>query len=414
MVILHINWKYDRYGGAERYLQGIAQAQEAAGHTVAIISDQAYEPGARRVVGRREFFIHASQGLRSGHREMANVLAILAGVQPDVVHFHAIHRLLSPLIVRALQKRVTTVQTVHYVGLVCPNVGDALIKVCHGDLCTSPMGVTCVMTGCYSIAQKGLVRLAVALWEREIAKHMDRLLVGSHYMQEELLRNGFQAEKIRLVPFYAELDRAELLLEGSSEREKRVLFVGRLDADKGVDRFIEALHLLRGDAWQADIVGAGPLWPYAHNLVKRLQLDERVVFHGFVHPEHLGRFYQRCALVVVPSMMPESFGLVGIEAMSYGRPVVAFDAGGIRDWLAHGATGFLVTRGDIAGLARRISQLLNDASLAYRMGTQARQKFVQHYRKEPHVQSLLRIYEEAIQDHLCTYRGECSTIEASR
>lgn len=400
MIILHINWKYDRYGGAERYLQGIAQAQEQAGHTVAIISGKAYESDARRVGGRREFFIHASMGLRSGQREMANVLAIVASVQPDVVHFHATHNLLSPLIVRAIQKRVPAVQTVHYVGLVCPNAGDALIKVCHGELCTSPMGVKCVMTGCYSITKKGPVRLSLALWERKIAKNMDRLLVGSHYMQEELLRNGFQKEKIHIVPLYADMDPEEPSLEWSPEREKRVLFVGRLDPDKGVDRFIEALRLVRGDAWQADIVGEGPLLPYAHNLVKRLQLNERVVFHGFVRPAHLGRFYQRCSVVVVPSMMPESFGLVGIEAMSYSRPVVAFDAGGIRDWLAHGETGFLVTRGDIAGLAGRISQLLNDASLAYHMGTQARQVFAKHYRKEPHIQSLLRIYEEAIQDHL--------------
>jgi hypothetical protein len=54
MVILHINWKYDRYGGTERYLQSITEAQEEAGHTVAVISDKEYEPGARRVSGRKE------------------------------------------------------------------------------------------------------------------------------------------------------------------------------------------------------------------------------------------------------------------------------------------------------------------------------------------------------------------------
>ncbi len=82
--------------------------------------------------------------------------------------------------------------------------------------------------------------------------------------------------------------------------------------------------------------------------------------------------------------------------MSLGKPVVAFNSGGVREWLIHNETGFLVRRGDVRELADRISQLLEDASLSKKMGIEGQKRINERYRKELHLKRLLAIYEEAI------------------
>ena len=84
-------------------------------------------------------------------------------------------------------------------------------------------------------------------------------------------------------------------------------------------------------------------------------------------------------LVVVPSRWPEPFGMIGLEAMHYGRPVVAFRVGGIPDWLEHGVTGLLAPEQDTRALAQAIDQLLADPQLCAKFGAAAqscvREKF---------------------------------------
>jgi glycosyltransferase involved in cell wall biosynthesis len=82
--------------------------------------------------------------------------------------------------------------------------------------------------------------------------------------------------------------------------------------------------------------------------------------------------------------------------MAFGKPVIAFDSGGIRDWLVDGDTGFLVRRGDIKGLAEKILQLLKDNSLASKMGGKGKKRVEECYRKKIHVKRLLEVYDEVI------------------
>ena len=100
-------------------------------------------------------------------------------------------------------------------------------------------------------------------------------------------------------------------------------------------------------------------------------------------------FYQKSTVVVVPSVTPESFGMVGIEAMSYGKPVLAFDVGGISEWLKHEETGFLLKPRDEQDLAEKLNLLLGDRTLAVSMGTKGRERVETYFTPENHVTSLL-------------------------
>ena len=116
------------------------------------------------------------------------------------------------------------------------------------------------------------------------------------------------------------------------------------------------------------MVGEGSYLENCKQLADQLGISDRVSFPGWVPHEKLDDYYRSARMLVVPSRWPEPFGMVGIEAMARGRPVVAFANGGIPDWLDHGKTGFLVPPTDTKLMASRIQELLDDTSLAARMG----------------------------------------------
>ncbi|MGH7968376.1 MAG: glycosyltransferase, partial [Limisphaerales bacterium] len=86
----------------------------------------------------------------------------------------------------------------------------------------------------------------------------------------------------------------------------------------------------------------------------------------------LKRFYLEASVFVMSSLWPEPFGMAGPEAMHYGLPVVAFDAGGISEWLKDGENGFLVPWNNLGQFARRLELLLENKELARRLGKEAR------------------------------------------
>jgi glycosyltransferase involved in cell wall biosynthesis len=99
--------------------------------------------------------------------------------------------------------------------------------------------------------------------------------------------------------------------------------------------------------------------------------------------------------VVVPSLWPEPFGLVGPEAMAHGLPVIASRVGGIPEWLADGEVGFLFEPGDVQGLADRINRLLFDRALARRLGQQARARAGSRFTVPGYVDRFLELLREA-------------------
>jgi glycosyltransferase involved in cell wall biosynthesis len=162
-----------------------------------------------------------------------------------------------------------------------------------------------------------------------------------------------------------------------------ILTVGRWDAGeayKGVDHLIAVLPELLRDTPNLHLVavGEGTDLPRLKQLAQVSGAAERIRFLPFMPPDKLQAAYDCCDVFSLPSR-GEGFGLVFLEAMSHGKPVVAGAHGGIPDVVEDGVSGYLVPYGNISELADRLRRLLTDDSLRRRMGQAARQRVLRDF-----------------------------------
>ena len=176
-----------------------------------------------------------------------------------------------------------------------------------------------------------------------------------------------------------------------------VLFVGRLECVKGADVLLRALPAVLDAVPGArlEIVGDGPERTRLTQLAVTLGLTGRVSFKGWVTRDELLCAYERAAVVVVPSIWHEAFGLVAVEASGTGRPVVASAVGGLAELVDDDVTGYLVPPYDATALANALIRVLGDPDRARRMG-QAAAKKAQAFRLDPFVDELEAHYRAIV------------------
>jgi len=188
---------------------------------------------------------------------------------------------------------------------------------------------------------------------------------------------GLHVEKY--VPDAAVTQRIEVLRQFA--RRPALLFVGRLVDYKGVDVLLKALPGLEADL---AIVGDGPRRARLEALARELGVVEQVQFLGEVSSDELLARYHACDAFVLPSVTrQEAFGMVQLEAMACGRPVVSTDLGTGVAWVNHhGQTGLVVTPGDVEDLRGALARLIADEELRRRLGAQGRARVLNHFTAE--------------------------------
>ena len=171
--------------------------------------------------------------------------------------------------------------------------------------------------------------------------------------------------------------------------------VARLAKSKGHDQLLRAMPeiLRRVPDAVLMIVGDGPTASGLRSLAARLGIDRHVLFTG--QRSDIPAINQALDVSVMPSTCSEAFGMTALEAMLSGRPVVAFDSGGVRDLIEDGMTGFLVERFDLAMLARRIRELLIDTKRRGAIGAAARAR-ARTFTLERHVSRMTEIFRAVV------------------
>ena len=191
----------------------------------------------------------------------------------------------------------------------------------------------------------------------------------------------------------ARTERMRHRLTGGNPEAPLVLYVGRLSREKDLDQLLQPLRRLAGTGARMAFVGSGP----GQRELERMFAGTPTVFTGYLGGADLAAAYASADVFAFPSTT-ETLGLVALESMASGVPVVGADAGGIPFVVDEGRTGFLVPPGDADALTDRLRTLVTDLDLRARMGRAARQDAEQHSWRAA-TESLVRDYELAISRH---------------
>jgi len=392
MRILFVHEKFGAFGGAEANVLATATELNARGHTVGILH------GPRTGKGETAWLNTFQHRFPFGHgSESATGLAAWERFQPDVLYVHKMSDL--ELLETLLDSDTPIIRMVHDHDLYCMRSYKYNFFTRH--ICERALSPFCIFPCGAFVARDHEGALPVKwvsytakLRELELNRKFNRLVVATQFMKDELLRNQFDSNKIEMhapVP-----PKGDASWVSSFSDKNYIVYAGQIIRGKGVDVLLESLAQVRVP-FTCFIFGDGQHREYCEKLSRKLGLTDRVVFKGFVSPEEIAIFYRECSVVAVSSVWPEPFGAVGLEAMRFGLPVVAFDAGGIREWLTDGQNGFLVPWMDRAAFASRVEELLGDKALARQMGERGRQLVGKQYEFSEYVSGLENLFERAVE-----------------
>jgi len=311
--------------------------------------------------------------------------------KPDIILLHSRG---SWALADMMRQIAPTYAWIHDYAFMCPASISWFRE--NQEICHLPLGMHCITNAytkwCNARRPDRNIRnyLAVRHALSKVAS-FDGLIVASEYMKERLITNNVPLSSIHVLPYFITKEfTAEV--DYSCENPNRILFVGRLTEVKGVEILLDALSILP-EKYELILAGDG----YQKGNIERHRDEiglakDRVVFAGYVDDENRMReLYQTAAVVTVPSLWPEPFGIVGLESFLYGKPVVAFDVGGISEWLADGEVGLLAMPANAVDLAAKLLRLLEDSSYRHQLGLQGNKRAKEVFSWEKHWERFLEI-----------------------
>ncbi len=177
---------------------------------------------------------------------------------------------------------------------------------------------------------------------------------------------------------------------------KQLLYVGRLEKQKGIWILLDALRILlkKDRGVHLSIIGQGSETARIRRFVARQRLDSHVTLLGEIPRHEILHYFHSSTLLVMPSLKDEMFGLAGLEAQASGLPVLASDLTGIREWCRHAESGWMVSPDDAAVLAANIEYLLKHPDLRETIRHQARQQVIAEFPVETSIQGLIGLYRQ--------------------
>jgi glycosyltransferase involved in cell wall biosynthesis len=375
MRLLVANHTAEIVGGAEQYLSQVVPALERAGYSVGLLTEaSSHSPGSRSA------WVAGGPGVKEEIERWA----------PEAVF---VHGLFDSKLETWLVDRFPSVLFAHNYYGTCIS-GEKRHRRPVLQFCQRRFGKACLALyfplGCGPASVRGFVDGYTAQRRRfDLLDRYREVVVGSSHMKAEFERNT--RCQVTVAPLFSD----SAAVRPSVAREpNRFVFVGRMTVVKGGDLAIEAVARLQaaiGDAVSLDLVGDGP----ERNAWEQLAIRCGVAanFHGWLGAHARDDIVQRACALILPSVWPEPFGLVGLEAGRLGVPTVAYEAGGVKDWLTDGVTGALcATDGDlVTSLQSGLQRAREDLLSRQRWGYEAHQRS-QRFPIEEHVRVLLDVF----------------------
>jgi FkbM family methyltransferase len=355
MRILVANDGLSDVGGVQSYLDCVLSGLAARGHAVAIV--HCSDSGRPEVASvNRQFEAFTVGAGRTG------VMAAIRAWAPDLCFSHNINDL---SLEQTLLDSFPVVKFMHGYFGTC--VGGQKMHAFPARVpCERPFGPACLALYLPRHCCRWDPATLVTYWRWTSAQHRllasyRMIVVASRHMRAEFERNGVDANRIVVNPLFTTIPPAREVPPAPAQ--PTVIFLGRMTSLKGGDLLIAAIDIAQrrlGRPIHLVMAGDGPRREEWQSLAARSNV--RTTFPGWLAGDARIEWLSRASVAALPSTWPEPFGLVGLEAAALGVPTIAFDVGGISEWLRHDVNGVAVPgRPSAEAFGGALSDLLGNA-----------------------------------------------------
>lgn len=403
MKILLVNTRHFYGGGDSTYTFNLAELLSSYGHEVAFFamrdSRNLPDPNADLFVSPIEFReLNQHKTLANGVKVLArtiystearrNFATVLDRFSPDIIHLqNFLLHITSSILFETRQRCLPVVWTLHDYGLACPNAHflidrtGQICEACRGGHFYQAISRRCKKDSLLASSMAALVAYSNR-WMR-VFKKTNAFLSPSLFLKSKLIENGFDESQINHLPLFLP---QKNFWKGDVD-QGYLLFLGRLEAIKGIDVLIEAARRAK----EVPLLIAGSVGePLASQLPELL--PENAKYVGLKHGQELTDLTHNALAVILPSVCYENQPFSILEAFACGKPVIASNLGGMKELVSHQERGLLVEPGDPVVLADAMRWAVTNQTLMKAMGRNARQYALDNHSPEVHYQSLMDIY----------------------
>lgn len=386
MKIIQVCNRASVLGGREVIAEGTTDLLKRRGHEVLLVTRDSRDLG-KGLLGKMGAFARGIYSL-SDRRFIRKLIRELG---PDLIHVHGLHPSFSPWILVECQRAcVPVVMTCHDYRLTCPT-GFHLRNGMICERCAGGAEYWCVLKNCRGKMFESSAYALLSMVSRKLRLYADNVSVFiaySEFVRQHLIAANFAEERIAFLPNMVSISVPDSFSIPSNG--EYVAYVGRISPEKGIDSLLAAASQL--PELSVQLAGEGEAMG---DLVKKA--PRNVKFLGRLDRKGLIGFYRSARFLVVPSIWFELFGLVAIEAMFHGLPVIAAKIGGLAELVEDGVTGFLFQPGNSEELAFKMKLLWENPQLCQQMGRAGREKTIREYGEDLYYKGLMGVYEKAIQ-----------------
>lgn len=324
------------------------------------------------------------------HSSYAAINGLIKHLRPDVMHVHNTLARLSPSVYYAARRQgVPVVQSLHNYRMLCAN--GLLFRdgrpchACSGKVVAWPA----VVHGCYrdraasaAVAATNAMHKCIGTWQRQV----HRYVAPTEFVKDRFIAAGWPADRIAV--------KGHFVPDPGCGRGHGgyALYVGRLDAAKGIRTVLAAWH--KGIPVPLKIIGDGPL---SGEVAAAAQRNPAVQWLGPQPPQEVAQAMAAAACLIVPSISYETGCRVIVEALACGTPILAAETGAAGEMVRPGISGLHFRPGDARGLAARVARLATAPVLCQRLRQGARAEYERRYTPQENYRQLIAIYHQAME-----------------
>jgi len=318
---------------------------------------------------------------------------MLDEIEPDIIHVQNLHGHITPSILfEAKKQKIPVVMTLHDYKFICPNTH----LLSHGSICEKCINgkyYNCTLNKCKknSLAASLIATIEAYLHRTlNVTEMIDTYVSPSSFLRNKFIEFGWKGEKIRVINNFLPQKKIE---DNSSKNENYVLYFGQLEEWKGIRNLLVVARELPDVFFY--IVGDGSLksdlieWCKSNNLAN-------IKFFGYKSGKDLEEIVKFAKIIVMPSVLYENYPYSVMEAMAFGKPIIASNIGGIPELIHNNINGLIYQFDNTSELAKNIKYLYDNDEEIQRMGKESYKLALKNFNEDFHYNQIMALYREKL------------------